>query len=385
MAILYSLGSVLVERDELSEQRSTLASGSLDVRGFAKRSDLKVRFSTGEFVIPTTMPAVKFLRDDFGNEIAFSPIGENLPLTIAIREVYTGRFPKFPANDRSLLVASAVKGMGVYSEAPRAVNLIQQQVSRNQRMRTFSPTEKGTPYIFHTPALTQLSTSVGVELNFGGFPKEITDAIGNALQAASSIPVFAAASPYLLVGGVITKLAGNLAHAFSSSGSAEMTFSDEVNFIDPGSLLPHARFIVAVDSRERDFQRIKNDFKTDEQGRLVEKNNPAKSYEGEAPYVVMSLNGAPRPDLKDFAPTAATAAMLAKYYNIGEGRQSLATITIDAFKAYNDLTLIDDVKKLKEQLAAATAGSDEEKAIKAKLEALSKQMFNEELKKLLGL
>jgi hypothetical protein len=39
-------------------------------------------------------------------------------------------------------------------------------------------------------------------------------------------------------------------------------------------------------------------------------------YDGDEPYVVISLDGAPRPNLEHFAPTVAAAGVLKQFFNM---------------------------------------------------------------------
>ena len=77
------------------------------------------------------------------------PIGTGKPLSIIIRHVYTGRYPKgsaFGAARRDVLLSSAVRDVFTsFNAAPRAVNIVKRRIPAHSDIGGPAATENGTP------------------------------------------------------------------------------------------------------------------------------------------------------------------------------------------------------------------------------------------------
>ena len=60
------------------------------------------------------------------------------------------------------------------------------KVAKNSNIKTVSATEKGTPLVFYTPALTEKNTNLTFEIIFDEFPKKVVDSIAGAFTTAAS-------------------------------------------------------------------------------------------------------------------------------------------------------------------------------------------------------
>jgi hypothetical protein len=94
--------------------------------------------------------------------------------------------------------------------------------------------------------------------------------------------------------------------------------------------------------------------------------------------VVISLDGAPRENLESFAPTVATAGIMKQFFNMRDGAEVVSTALIDAMKFANDMKYRGEAQDLQKQLASAAAG--DKAALQARLDALNKNILNEELR-----
>lgn len=74
------------------------------------------------------------------------------------------------------------------------------------------------------------------------------------------------------------------------------------------------------------------DHEVNAKGALVRVDNEDKLYDGEHPYVVISLDGLENDDYKNFTPTAATAAQLDKFYNLNDGASQPPRVLADALR-----------------------------------------------------
>jgi hypothetical protein len=107
----------------------------------------------------------------------------NKPLTIMVRHIYTGNYPKghFLDKEKDMMLTSAMKGLVTYDAAPRAVYLLRKNVKAETNIRTVAATEKGTPLICYSPALTKPASVLTLELIFDQFPQEIFIALSTAM------------------------------------------------------------------------------------------------------------------------------------------------------------------------------------------------------------
>ena len=106
----------------------------------------------------------------------FEPIGMGKPLTIEIRHIYTGQFPKtrrvfrnglLPDRARDMLVTSAVRSQTVAAAAPRAVNVLEQDVKPHSHWNNPSAVKRGTRLVYYSPAQLDRQTDLTLEVGFG--------------------------------------------------------------------------------------------------------------------------------------------------------------------------------------------------------------------------
>lgn len=316
-----------------------------------------------------------------GNIVPFEPIGINKPLTIMVRHIYTGKYPKghFLDKDKDMLLTSAMKGLVTYDAAPRAVNLLRKDVTARTNIRTVAATEKGTPLIFYSPALTEPASILTLELIFDKFPQEIFNALSTALDSAASIPIFAPANFYLLAAGMVMKLFGRAGESIFD-GQAAFSQTEELNFSLPGAALAQADFRLVT---EDDFEEeVLNKFKISSDGRLVDSNG--QTYKGDQAYLVISLDGRKTDDFKDFTPTAASAALLDRFFQIREGKEQSFNMLMDAFKLYNDWKFRDKAEKIAKELSDLDPKSEKYKTKKESYKAMVENILTEMLKPKIG-
>lgn len=260
----------------------------------------------------------------------FTPIGSNKPLTVRIAHVYTGRAPgRSRRND--MLLTSAIKAHSVFDAAPRAINYLTPDVARRTSMVAPAATEKGTPVVFYSPAVTDAALTLTLEMGFDRFPQELFSEVAEGFRAIGQLPIFLPWSGYILAGAQLTQLIGNIGERlFETHPNFAQTAT--FNFNLPGFEKPEARFRIVT---EPGFDRLGLSF-IPEVG-LVSKTDPNKRYDGDAPYVVISLDGARNRQLEDFTPTLASADLISRFF--GSTRKSSAAIDaiVEAAKLANDM------------------------------------------------
>jgi hypothetical protein len=113
------------------------------------------------------------------------------PLTVMIREVYTGKHPKnWLDKPEDMLVTSAIKSITVLNAKPRALNFLKKKINRKSRMERPSATEEGTPIIFYSPALLEKSLTLDLTMAFDSFDQNVFNQIAEAFTTAAGIPIF---------------------------------------------------------------------------------------------------------------------------------------------------------------------------------------------------
>lgn len=260
----------------------------------------------------------------------FTPIGLNKPLTIRIAHVYTGRFPgKDRRND--FLLTSAIKAYSVFNAAPRAINFLTPDVPQRHSMTAPAAVDKGTPLVFYTPAVTDASLTLTLEMGFDRFPRELFTEISNGFQSIGQLPIFMPWSGFILAGAQLVRLIGDIGERLFES-RAEFSRTETLDFALPGFDRPEAAFRILTnpgfDASGLTFSPRRG---------LVERGDPNKLYDGDEPYIVVSLDGAKDSQLEQFTPTLASAELLHRFF--GSERKSSAAIDaiVEAAKLANDM------------------------------------------------
>ena len=374
MAIYYAVGDAFVTTEEIYEKQAT---GQLsDFReAFAQdRARASLEFQTGALTGTNLRASVA---PPAGEPTPFEPIGPGKPLTIEIRHVYTGKFPQpFLLDKRKdMLVTTAIKSLASFNAAPRAVNFVEKDVAARHSVRNPAATEKGTPLVYYSPALTEKNTLLTVEMGFDEFPDELFGMVAQALTQAAGIPLFVSASAHLLTASAITKLVGRLgSRMFDRSPVFEAT--EPLSFLRPGDLPPEADFrLVTTDDAEPELLR---NYAIGRGGELVDAGGNA--YAGSTPYVIISLDGRRNDQYADFAPTSASAALLEKFYSIRDGEEQPLGPLMDALKLYNDVKFRREADRLAAEIERLQEGSVERKEKEAQREAALANIVDELLK-----
>lgn len=294
------------------------------------------------------------------------PIGTGKPLSIIVRHLYTGRYPKgsaFGSARRDFLLSTAVRDVfATFSAAPRAVNILKRRVPVRSDIASLAATESGTPLVYYSPAVTNVSTTVTVEMSFDDFPDVLVSQIGGAISAAGGIPLFGPYGPVMIGVGTAMKVLSSLVNSISDN-KPEFSVSERLEFELPDGrdLEPGYRVLC-----ESTFDPTPYTFKLDT-GLVDSAGSP---YRGDEPYVVLLLDGTRHDAFKEFQPTAATAALLERFLQQKDGSDVGISGITDAVKAASDLRFRKEADKLTGELANLQPDSDQFKAIRKKVDAL---------------
>jgi hypothetical protein len=306
---------------------------------------------------------------------AFAPIGMHKPLTIQIRHVYTGKFPKlkFLSANKDMLVTSALKDVVVFNAATRAVNFLRKGVAQNSSMNSPAATEQGTPLVAYLPAVTSPSTILTLEIVFDEFPDALFGKVSTALSSLAGLPIFLPASGYLMASSSVVKLAGNLGQALFD-GKPVFSATETLDFDMPGATSPEAEFRVICNP---DFD--PTPFRFEPKQGLLDRATGAP-YRGDEPYIVLSLDGKQRDQFAGFAPTAASATILEKFFNVKDGTEAVLDTLLESMKLLSDSKFRSQADAVKRKLDASPPGSDEAKALKDRYDALLANILTDTMK-----
>jgi len=307
--------------------------------------------------------------------VPFSPIGPGKPLTIMITEVYTGKNPHgFLVHKKDMLVTSAVKSITSYDARPRAINFLKENVPPKRHFYRPGATESGVPVIFYSPALIENALTLDLSIVFDQFPKEAFTKVGDALNTAASIPMFITANIYLLAAGAISKLVGQAGESLFD-GKPCFSVSEPLNIHWPGTKPRQIGFALLTDgTADANFRKT---YQVNSLGEVVDKDG--NKYDGDIPYIVISIDGTEQPELADFTPTAASSAILSRFYGVKDGQSQPIDQLIEAMKVYNDLRYRQDIDRL-DKTIAATTNPEKLAELKGKREALTKNIITDIMK-----
>lgn len=306
----------------------------------------------------------------------FTPIGINKPLSIRIAHVYTGRFP---GRDRrnDFLLTSAIKAYSVFNAAPRAINYLTPNVPRRHSMVAPAAVDKGTSLVFYTPAVTDASLTLTLEMGFDRFPGELFDEVASGFQSIGQLPIFLPWSGYILAGAQLVRLLGNIGERLFET-QAEFSRTETLEFALPGFDRPEAAFRILVNPS---FDASGLTF-SPRRG-LVMKNEEGKLYDGDEPYAVISLDGAKDRQLEQFTQTLASAELLTRFFGSERKSSTVIDAIVEAAKIANDLKFrreADIVSREIETLTASGAQEAEIHKLRARRDALVENIGSDELK-----
>ncbi len=374
--LYYALGDAILSGEEYSEDTTRHQITDFFANLSAGRTPANIRLPTGML---TPFNLIRGLEIP-GQPVEFPKIGIGKPLSIMIREIYTGKYPGggLFGNKKDLLVTSAIKSITSFDAKPRAVNFLQNDISAKYHLFRPSASQQGTPLVFYSPALIERALTLDLTMVFDSFPNQAFETLGGAFQTAAGIPIFLAQSVYLLAAGAIAKIAGSLGEALFD-GKPVFSASEPLDIYLPGTAPLQPGFAIItdgnVDNIDKDFRAT---YSVNSTGKVVDSSG--KSYDGEAPYIVISYDGTATDEYASFAPTAASVAILTRFFGMKDGQAQPIDSLLDAVKLYNDFTYRQEIDKVDKQLGTLPEGKEKED-LKKKREALAKNILTDLLKK----
>ncbi len=369
--IYYIQGSAILNEGEMFDKDNSQKIESFYKEIRNKMKPKKIEFSTGVLSAETAQ-----LNMVEGKHILFEPIGKNLPLNIRIIRIYTGKYPKGDifSKTKGMLFTSAVKSIYSYGAKPRAMNFLKKNVLHNTSIETPAATEEGTPTVFYSPALIDDELILDLTMVFDQFPQEAFNTVNNIFQGAAKIPLFLAKGAFLLTVGSVIKLAGSVGEKlFDCKPIFDITESLKIHI--PGFPQIEAGFLLItdqdLDSIEPGFR---NKYKLVDDKLVDDKGN---EYEGDMPYIIISLDGTRNDELKSFVPAIAGASILSKFLGIKENTSQESEQIINAIKIFNDYTYRKEIDKLDGIIKKLPAGDSKIAELEEKRKSLENNILDE--------
>jgi len=376
--IYYAQGNAIVSAEEMFQPSVLEAVSGFHADLIAGKEPDPITFPSGELTAKNALVAAEA---EFGGAaIGFKEIGLGLPLTIMTRQVYTGKYPKggLFGGGKDMLLTSATKSIASFSAKPRAINFLMKQVPSKSRIARPPAAQQGTPIIFYSPALLERSLTLDLTMVFDTFPQETFDQVGDTFTAAAGIPIFQVASTFLLGAGMITKLLGKAGEAIFD-GKPVFESSDAVDIALPGGPpIPPGFALITTDNIDSLDSTFRSKFQVNASGKVVD--NAGNEYDGDIPYTVISYDGTPVDEFASFSPTAASAAILSRFFGIKDGQNLPLDIVIEGIKLFNDLTYRKQVDEIDKKLAGLAEGDPKKKELEGKRKALVENILESTLK-----
>jgi hypothetical protein len=297
--------------------------------------------------------------------VDFTPIGPGKPLTVEIVHVYTGKYPSTIFGPSPMLVTSAIKNLDAAGASSEAVNYLVNKVAKRTDFIAPQADKQGTKLVCYVPAVTAVSTTVTLNLVFENFPDSAFQEIESVFNSAGGIPLFLSASPYIIGGGMVLKLIQDVGDAIFN-GKPNYTPTVVINFTDIGAPTT-AGYLVLFKSQD-DPHAAYGTFTFDPQKGLIDPKTNAP-YNGDAPYLVIAIDGVQRDALKNFSPLAASADLLSTFFNIKDGGVVPVGDIVNVLKSASDVTYGKQVLATKAEIKTAQAAGKDTKALQQQLDS----------------
>lgn len=314
-----------------------------------------------------------------GTTQAFTPVGVGKPLLVEILTVYTGDAPhQFLGGKPELLIVSGVKGAQTFDAAPRAINQLEENIKDRQYIGpgAFS---KGSPIVYYTDCLDNSTTLCSFELVVDSFRKDTIDSVAKMFASTAGLPIFVPANLYLLAGAVLIKLAGELANSFESRPFLADTI--DLRFLTSGvPSFKSGHYIVYNDENREEFKNYQIGILNDGFDNLTVAlchRQSGEAYRGNAPYIIVNIDGKNRPDLEGYTPKLASAALLEQFYGKKNRSGQFINTLESALELYNDFTYRKKAEQLLGKIQTLPVGSDEFQLAKLLFEAYINNIRND--------
>jgi len=345
VAVMYYFGDTPVQPAELKEQ---MAMGNF----FKAGTDGEVLQDSVSFKEGTVLKG-NIEGEVHPDGVPFTPIGIGRPLSIEILATYTGDAPnKFLGGKRDIMLVSGTRSVHTLNASVRGLNLLRRRAGDNQ---IISPGafDEGSRVVYYTPALDADAVHFSFELIADTFPEQTFSDISTLFTSAAGLPVFLPAAPFLLAGATVASIIGKLGRALDSGPFMDGNGTLEIR--TPGEARAIARRMIIFDNKDRNklmaYRPGHIKGPGDEWQPALVHRQSGKAYDGDAPYLLINVDGSTKPQLNDFLPQAATVAQLDKFYGKKQPGSAALNALQEAMSLYNDLSYSRKIKTQKNLLS----------------------------------
>jgi hypothetical protein len=303
----------------------------------------------------------------------WEPIGLGLPLSVVIRAVYTGKYPGDKPKD--MLVTSAIKSWATNEATARALNYLEDRIAKGRTLERPSPQRPGTPVVYYSPALTENSFTMGLELTFDKFPQEVFEQVGDAFRSVASIPIFLPSAPFLIAGSILVKLFGKVAESIIDR-MPDLSAVEGIDFSFGGKDPAVAGYrLITRDDVDRVDPKFRAEYMLDAAaGKVVSKRDHLVEYKGDIPFFIIALDGRAYKELDKFAPAAVTSTQLSRFMKMRDGQNVALDALVDALRLANDLKARREIDDIGVQLKDPKLTAERRKELEARRDALTKNI-----------
>jgi hypothetical protein len=351
------------KREELADFMQKRAAGNRNI---------EVALSSGRRLTALTPVAVEPIAD-YAPTAAGADIGKGKPCAILIREVYTGEYPHsgwFGGGAADVAIVSGVKSFEATNATARALNFIQKNVKASSRLERPSAFSNGTSVVAYSPAVLTNSWTLSFEFGIASFPSDFVNSIANAIGTVAQIPMMIPYTGYLLGAGQLLKLAGNIGHALSDGIAFSLNVSIDFDMLGTDPAVAGFRIISPYDFEGAGYTYSPKTGVT----------RDGKRYDGPGPYIVISLDGRENDNLKGFAPLAASAEVLQRFFTVPDGGQVAIDAIVDGLKFVSDYKYRQQAVELQQRLADPNIDQATKDRLKSQLDATLKNILSDALK-----
>jgi hypothetical protein len=316
--------------------------------------------------------------------VPLKEIGIGRPLSIEILTIYSGDFKTgfLSGKKGDLLCVSGVKSAATFDAASRAINIMQTKVKEKEYLR-FTALKACCRYVYYTKALNTETLQVAVELDSDSFPDGLFKTIAGLLGGAAAIPAFMPAAGYLMAGAQIAKIAEDTGNSLFER-KPFISFSFDLRFATGGLPTAIARTVVAChDKHEAELGEYQTQVVTISGRSEMRLVKDGKVYDGKAPYIILNIDGAEKPELEAFSPTLASTSLLKKFYGGDDKAGDGAKLILEAATLYNDLSNKKKADAAKKKMETLDKNSEEfkttETLYKAHLANIQNDIFKKDM------
>lgn len=305
---------------------------------------------------------------------AFTPVGFGTPITIDIRHVWSGRVgskdgPFGLGGKGDIAVVSGVKDWGAFKASARGLNWVARNVGKHAALGRPGALQDGTRIIAYQKAVATRQLTVTVELSSGPSDDNAASQLSRLFSSAAGIPILLPYAGTLLAAGAILPAFSKLLNTISG-GNSLWSQSEDLNFGIAGTQAADAGYRV-IAAAAAPFQGMHFQEGTGLVG------PDGRAYDGDEPYVVIAIDGAPQAELEAFTP-AVVSAELARRFHMAQDGGGVVDDLLELTSIVSDVKFRDEALKVRKQMEGVSG--TERDTLSKRFDALVRNIQSPELR-----